>query len=253
MVQVMGKPISRPRSADVATDAEQQLVMRESLQVAEMVFGKMNRVFIGGVFFWWSAAMAWGAPSALIQIPTADVTEANEGYLGVATSVAAGEWDLFADPVLESCFGITADIELGYDGPAQYPGDGSFFVKKRLGAIRTASLAVGVNGIDFHGGTWNPHLVHSADMPPFRVHLGADYADKNWRAMVGVEYGAGEHLRWMGDWITGPAGAWSYGLNLMFGAHDRYGLIAGIIHENSTGDVFVYLNLGCALVGERGD
>jgi len=184
-----------------------------------------------------------GAPSALIQIPIADVIESGHAYLDIATLPAEGE-QLFDNSTVESCFGVGGDTELGFDGPSRTLRDGTFFFKKRLGRYRDVSAALGINGIDFRGSEWNPYLVCSTETSPLRTHVGGDYADKKWRAMVGIEYAATDRLTWMADWITGREGAWSCGFNLTFRHDQAWGLMIGLIGENGSRDKSLYVNLG---------
>ncbi|MGC8863724.1 MAG: hypothetical protein ACP5R5_13250 [Armatimonadota bacterium] len=184
------------------------------------------------------------APCALIQIPTADVIEPGHVYLDIATALPAESGEYIGNSTFESCVGLRAGIELGYDGPPCTFHDGAFFVKKRLGAHRNISAALGINGIGFRGNKWNPYLVCSTDTSPLRAHLGTDYFDEKWRPMLGVEYAATDCLTLMADWMSGDERAYSYGFNLTFGRNQTWGLMVGLIHENGGGNESVYINLG---------
>ena len=122
--------------------------------------------------------------------------------------------------------------------------DRAFFVKKRLGAHRNISAAIGINGIGFRRNKWNPYLLCSTDTSPLRAHLGTDYFDGKWQPILGFEYAATERLTLMADWMSGDERAYSYGFNLTFGENQEWGLMVGLIHENASGNKSVYINLG---------
>lgn len=192
-------------------------------------------------------ASLWAAPSALIQIPTADVVEPHHAYFDVAGALPTQGCVHLSDWVVETCFGIDQGIELGFDTPLNTLEDGTFFFKKRLGTYADAAAAVGVNEINLHGSTWNPYLVLSSETYPLRGHAGADYTEHEWRAMLGVEYAGGEQLTWMVDWITGPEGSCSYGFNRAFGPQGLGNLMMGFIHRTSNREDLFYVNLGAEL------
>jgi len=183
----------------------------------------------------------------LIQIPTAEVIGPGDACLDVAGAVPTEGDSHLSDWVLESDFGLTGGIELGFDTLLNTLDNGAFFVKKMTEECGGFASAVGVNGIGFNGEPWNPYVVASSKTSPLRVHLGFDYAEPDWRAMVGFDYAASRDLTWMADWISGDEGAWSAGFNLAFGARREWGLMGGLIHENSTEQELIYVNVACTL------
>lgn len=205
----------------------------------------MNRVvlFLGLLQFY--AVPVWGAPSALIQIPTADVLATGHTCIDVAGALSTESGSQLSDWAFESGFGIPGSVELGFDTPLNTLRDGAFFVKKGLGVRGDLAAAVGVNGLDFRGTARNPYAVLSSETAPFRMHLGSDYAESEWRAMLGFDYLTSERLTLMADCIGGDNGGSSFGFNLAFGPDHMWGLMAGVIHENSSDDNLLYVNLGC--------
>lgn len=205
----------------------------------------MNRVvlFLGLLQVY--AVPVWGAPSALIQIPTADVVEPAHTCIAVAGALSTEGGSALSDWTFESDFGIPGGVELGFDTPLNTLRDGAFFVKKGLGVRGDFAVAVGVNRMDFRGSAWNPYAVLSSETAPFRMHLGSDYAESEWRAMLGFDYLTSERLTLMADWISGPDGGSSFGFNLAFGPDHMWGLMAGVMHEKSSDDNLIYVNLGC--------
>jgi len=187
---------------------------------------------------------AWSAPSALIQIPTAEVIGPGDACLDVAGAVPTRGNSHLSDWVLESDFGLTGGIELGFDTLLNTLDNGAFFMKKMAGDRGGFAAAVGVNGIGFNGEPWNPYVVASSKTSPLRVHLGCDYAEPHWRALVGADYAATPDITCMADWISGGEGAWSAGVNLAFGSERQWGLMTGVIHERETGDDLFYVNIG---------
>jgi hypothetical protein len=211
-----------------------------------MIRRQLHVIAFGAVLACQSSCL-WGAPTALIQIPTADVAEHRQGYVDIAATLSSEGGDLLSNCVLESCLGLGRHLELGFDGPPRTPHNGAFFFKQRLGSLLGGSAAAGVNGINIEGGPPSPYVVCSTDTSPFRTHMGLECADKKWRGLFGVEHALTGDLTLVADWITGPEGAWSAGFNFTFGRDGAWGLMAGVIQPNTGDDTAVYVNLGRGL------
>lgn len=208
------------------------------------MFQRLSKVIALGTVLACQSSSLWGAPCALIQVPTADVTEHHQGYIDVAATLSAEDGDFLSKCTFESCLGVSSDIELGFDGPPRTFGDGAFFFKKRLGRCWGGSAVVGVNEIGSQDSSLNPYVMFSTGTSPLRAHMGLDYADKKWRAILGAERALTDRLTLMADWVTGSEGAWSCGFNLTFGPGETWGLMTGIIRENTGDDTSIYVNLG---------
>ena len=204
----------------------------------------MNRVVVFLGLLQLCAGPVSGAPSALIQMPTADVLPPGHTCIDVAGALSTEEGSDLSDWAFESGFGIPGSVELGFDTPLSTSQEGACFAKKGLGVWGDFTAAVGVNGIDFRGSTRKPYAVLSSETAPGRVHFGPDYGECGWRAMLGFDYMTSERLTLMGDWISGADGGASFGCSLAFGPDQMWGLMAGVIHPNSDGGNLIYVNLG---------
>jgi hypothetical protein len=89
-----------------------------------------------------------GAPSGLIQIPTADVVEREHGCIDVSGALPTKGGTGLSDWAFRSDFGIPGSVELGFDTPLGTLKDRAFCVNRVLG---DSAGAVGVNGMDSGG------------------------------------------------------------------------------------------------------
>lgn len=164
-----------------------------------------------------TAGAAWGYPTSLNIIPTADVL--GEGYSslqleadGLPTAVANGSLiNLYTE------FGRGHNIEAGldvYDIDRQARWDLNAkwqFVRETH--VRPA-LAVGVLGIARSDVVCTYYAVATKKIDPWKVKLTAGLADSSTgQGLFGVERDFGTRFAFMSDWTTGPRGWVTVGLS----------------------------------------
>lgn len=94
------------------------------------------------------ATSVWAIPTALIQIPTADVSAPAAGFVDVSM-LPTTSLDLNCESVfIETNFGLPGGIELGFDSPLNSLRQGAFFLKQAWPELSEEyGIAVGINGI----------------------------------------------------------------------------------------------------------
>lgn len=189
------------------------------------------------------AAASFATPTALIQIPTADVLSDDTLCSGLSSTLYPGEASTVGDWWLYNQVGIGHKLEVGYDFALDSPFGGVTNLKWGVDDEGDVKWALGVANIGLSGSTSpNFYGVGQYTDGDWTYYLGAGVRPDPY-GFAGVTYMHTNSIKWCADYITGPDGATSLGFDAFFGPEKRWDLMAGWVRGNG-GSNGVYVWLG---------
>lgn len=155
---------------------------------------------------------AWGAPSGLNVIPTADVLDRGTVSLEFETAGPGLPWDSGCDDFLLFQIGAGNGVELGVDRCLNDP-ESWINVKWRVldESDGRPALALGVQGIGYDD-VAQPYVVALKTFGDTRLHTGLLAIDGKTRWMLGADHPLSRQVVLQADYTSGDENSTTFGI-----------------------------------------